>query len=388
MLEGTTIAEPASPTRERFTFAGWYTDAGYATAWNFLTSTVTSDTTLHAKWDAIPEYTVTFNSQGGSAVASLVEVLEGTTIAAPTAPTRSGYTFAGWYTDASYVTAWNFLTSTVTIDTTLYAKWDAIPSPSTGNQTIYYTVSFDSQGGSIIGSNQIIAGAAIAEPIAPAKSGYSFDGWYTEATNGSRWEFSSNKVTKNITLYAKWTAIPVGITFSDIANHWAREAIIKAVQAGIVSGYPDGTFNPNRAVTRAEFLVMLMNARNSSDAGADLVFTDAEKIPTWAKQAIAQAVQAGIINGYEDGSLRPDAIITRAEMASMIAKILELDIEANAVTSFSDDTNIQAWAKGAIAALEKLELMQGTGANQFNATSFASRAQAVTIIIRMLELKD
>ncbi|WP_171056296.1 InlB B-repeat-containing protein, partial [Paenibacillus sinopodophylli] len=139
VLQATTIAEPASPTRAKFTFAGWYTDADYATAWNFSTSTITADTTLHAKWNAIPEYTVTFHTHGGSAVTSLVEVLEGTTIAEPASPTRERFTFAGWYTDAGYATAWNFLTSTVTSDTTLHAKWNAIPE---------YTVTFHTHGGS------------------------------------------------------------------------------------------------------------------------------------------------------------------------------------------------------------------------------------------------
>ncbi|WP_138754073.1 leucine-rich repeat protein, partial [Paenibacillus sinopodophylli] len=198
--DGLTIAAPTAPTRSGYTFAGWYRDAGYATAWNFSTSTVTADTTLYAKWNVILKYTVAFNSQGGSAVASLIDVVEGSTIAAPTAPTRSGYTFAGWYGDAGYATAWNFSTSTVTANTTLYAKWNAIPK---------YTVTFNSQGGSAVTSiANVETGLTIAAPTAPTRSGYTFAGWYRDASYATAWNFSTSTVTADTTLYAKWNAIP------------------------------------------------------------------------------------------------------------------------------------------------------------------------------------
>ncbi|WP_189027948.1 S-layer homology domain-containing protein, partial [Paenibacillus albidus] len=103
------------------------------------------------------------------------------------------------------------------------------------------------------------------------------------------------------------------------------------------------------------------------------------------RNAIAQAVQAGIIKGYEDGTIRPNAAITRAEMATMIAKSLKLSIEGNAVPGFADDKNIPSWAKGVAAALKKAGIMEGTGANQFNSDAKATRAEAVTILLRMLE---
>ncbi|WP_161405318.1 InlB B-repeat-containing protein, partial [Paenibacillus silvestris] len=87
------------------------------------------NTTLYAKWTAIPvaTYTVTFDSKDGSAVANLTGITAGAPITKPVDPTRAGYTFSGWYKDEGYASAWDFTTDTVSANTTLYAKWTAIP---------------------------------------------------------------------------------------------------------------------------------------------------------------------------------------------------------------------------------------------------------------------
>lgn len=179
--------------------------------------------------------------------------------------------------------------------------------------------------------------------------------------------------------------IKVDINISDISGHWAEASIKQAISDGIVTGYPDGTFKPGNTVTRAEFSVMLMNALNWQEPGTDLTFTDKAEIGTWAKQAVSQAVQAGIISGYENGSFRPNANITRAEMATMIAKALKLAAKENASTSFADDKEIPAWAKGSVAALKELGIVNGTGANEFHPSSQTTRAEAVIVLINMLD---
>ncbi|MCL2417117.1 MAG: InlB B-repeat-containing protein [Bacteroidales bacterium] len=120
---GGTLERPTDPTRTGFTFEGWYTDTTYTTAWFFATSVVTSDTTLFARWEVIT-HTITFNSQGGSNVTNQT-VDHGETVERPTDPTRTGFTFEGWYTSTDYTTAWVFATSLVTSDTTLFARWTA-----------------------------------------------------------------------------------------------------------------------------------------------------------------------------------------------------------------------------------------------------------------------
>ncbi|WP_187274374.1 cadherin-like beta sandwich domain-containing protein [Paenibacillus sp. N3.4] len=113
--------------------------------------------------------------------------------------------------------------------------------------------------------------------------------------------FAVDKVTdKPIT--EQPTDTKPAVHLSDITGHWAEVSIKQAVSKEIVNGYPDGTFKPNHTVTRAEFAVMLMNTLKPQGEGTALTFTDTGKIGGWAQKAVAQAFKAGIIKGYEDGS--------------------------------------------------------------------------------------
>ncbi|OMF23847.1 asparaginase [Paenibacillus sp. FSL H8-0548] len=177
-------------------------------------------------------------------------------------------------------------------------------------------------------------------------------------------------------------------SFTDIAGHWAEAAIKEAVAAGIVKGYVDGTFKPNQTVTRAEFSVMLMGALKAEGEGAALTFTDQAKIAAWAKEAVALAVKAEIIGGYPDGSFRPSDNILRMEMVSMIAKGAGLTLESDAATSFADDKDIPAWAKSAVKAVSDKGIIQGRTGNVFAPKATASRADAITVIMNMLEKSE
>ncbi|WP_141505113.1 InlB B-repeat-containing protein [Paenibacillus luteus] len=201
---GAKIAKPTDPTRVGHTFEGWYGEASYTTPWSFGTDTVSGNMTLYAKWTAIPAatYTVTYDTQGGSAVAEATGVSAGAKIAKPTDPTRVGYTFEGWYGEASYTTLWSFGTDTVSGNMTLYAKWTVIPAAT-------YTVTYDTQGGSAVAAAiGVSAGTKIAKPTDPTRVGHTFEGWYGEASYTTLWSFGTDTVSGNMTLYAKWTAIP------------------------------------------------------------------------------------------------------------------------------------------------------------------------------------
>ncbi|WP_139990898.1 S-layer homology domain-containing protein [Paenibacillus paridis] len=206
--------------------------------------------------------------------------------------------------------------------------------------------------------------------------------------SGSNITVDVNHVAKYAVFAVADAAPPATVSFSDIAAHWAQASIKQAVSAGIVSGYPDGTFKPGRTVTRAEFAVMLMNALKLQLNGAELTFSDSAKIGSWAQKSVAQAVSAGIINGYEDGSFRPNAEITRAEMTVMIAKALNLADGAAASSGFADDKDIPDWAKGTVAALKKLGIIEGKSANQFAPGDKMTRAEAVTVLLKMQEQKS
>ena len=414
VTEGSSVSEPASPTKDGFTFAGWYKDSRYTTKWNFDEDTVSENITLYARWteqplvvvptvvtsgaatsinitsarvsgnvikngngkiteigivygknanpvigtdnvttssattvgeftvsltglkagttyyarayavneagtgygsditfttktEAIPTYTVTFDSIGGSAVSDINDVTEGSSVSEPASPTKDGFTFAGWYKDSRYTTKWKFDEDTVNENITLYARWTEQPlvvaptvvtsgaatsinitsakisgnitkdgngkiteigivygknvNPVIGTdnvttssattvgeftvsltglkaETTYharayaineagtgygndmtfttnskpiptYTVKFDSQGGSaVLDINDVTEGSTVSEPVAPNMNRHVFNGWYKESSGVNKWNFSVDKVTADITLYAKWTRIP------------------------------------------------------------------------------------------------------------------------------------------------------------------------------------
>jgi uncharacterized repeat protein (TIGR02543 family) len=163
----------------------------FGTVTPFLTASISLTVTTAP----LPDFTVTFDSQGGSAVASLPNVTSGSTITAPAPPTKAGYSFGGWYKESACVNEWDFSTDTVTANITLYAKWTAT-----------FTVTFDSQGGSAVASlPNVTSGSTITAPAPPTKAGYSFGGWYKESAYENVWNFPTDTVTSGITLYAKWT---------------------------------------------------------------------------------------------------------------------------------------------------------------------------------------
>jgi len=204
--------------------------------------------------------------------------------------------------------------------------------------------------------------------------------WNTGKVSGSTNHFA--KIAVLAIAQPKPTEQPT-IKLTDIAGHWAEANIKQAIIDGIVTGYADGTFKPNRMVTRAEFAVMLMKALKLEGNGNDLTFKDTVNIGSWAQKAVAQAVEAGIIKGKEDGTFRPNAAITRSEMAAMVARTLNLTLETNAATSFGDDKDIPAWAKDAVAALKEMGIIDGKGRNKFDPQGRTSRAEAVTVLLNM-----
>ncbi len=139
-------------------------------------------------------YTVTFNSQGGSAVSPITEVKPGSAITLPASPTKAGSTFDGWCTDkeGKYL----FLPTTpINSDFTLYAKW--------GEQ--FYTVTFDSKGGSAVNPiTGVKPGSTITLPASPTKAGFAFDGWCTDKEGKSSFS-PTTPINSDLTLYAKWT---------------------------------------------------------------------------------------------------------------------------------------------------------------------------------------
>jgi uncharacterized repeat protein (TIGR02543 family) len=187
------------------TLEGWYRDSGYANRWDFDVDTITGAVTLYARWVAVPpgHFLVTFNVRGGSAVESQIVAANGKA-QEPDAPTRNNYVFDAWYKEAAAANVWNFDSDTITATTTLYAGWTPV-----------WTVTFNAQQGSAVDPIAgVIDGGLIVKPATdPERSGYSFGGWHKEAAGTNPWDFDTDAVTGNTTLYAKWIRL-YAVTFN------------------------------------------------------------------------------------------------------------------------------------------------------------------------------
>lgn len=173
-----------------------------------------------------------------------------------------------------------------------------------------------------------------------------------------------------------------GHVLQDISRHWAKDYIEKLVAAGVLSGYPDSTFQPDKTISRAEFACIISRAFQLPAGNSTPGFKDWSDISQWAQAGIAAAAQAGIINGYEDGSFRPDQPVSRSEMVVMIMKARHKEAAANGPASFSDNAQIPAWAQTYVQEAVKCGIISGKGQNQFKPHDKTTRAEAAVILAK------
>lgn len=179
-------------------------------------------------------------------------------------------------------------------------------------------------------------------------------------------------------------------TFTDIQGHWAETHIQKAVNLGMIEGYPDGRFQPNKPINRIEFTAMLVRALKLDGDGASLHFTDQSpnQIPAWAERELSLALEKGLVTGYSDGSFRPNQWISRVEMTAMIMRAIEVEAASDTATSFSDDSSIPNWAKGYVVEAVNAEIIQGRSNNRFVPHDNGTRAEATVMLLRMIEKNE
>ena len=422
---------PAEPTLKGYTFAFWYLgdDEQNATAYDFNTP-VTENITLTAKWN-INKYTVTFNSYGGTPVPPAQEVEYGLTATEPaTAPTKTGYTFDGWYLgDEKYD-----FSDAVEQNITLYANWKK------NIYTVTYTDGVDGE--------EVFADQTYGVPFEdttpafkgnPTRDGYVFDGWKPAF---------SDTVTGNVTYVAQWTArtdlsytvhyylknttkqvandkMVAGQTFNaDVTENAIRISgyrvygdSVKSITIGTgtneiifyytrasrpstpskptlntgdhyayVMGYPDGMVRPNGSITRAEVSTILF--RLLSDKTRDEYFTTESsftdvKAGAWYNNSIATLEKAGVIvDTAKGGAFRPNEAITRAELAAMLAQFS--DAKPVKGVKFSD-VSAEHWAYEAIAIAAKMGWIEGYPDGTFRPDATITRAEMMTLVNRALE---
>ena len=320
ITENGTVTKPEDPTREGYTFAGWYADEGLETPYDF-SQAVTRNFTLYAKWtENITYYTVTFNSNGGSPVESQT-VAEDGTVSKPADPTNGDFDFDGWYIDASCTTPYDF-TTPVTGNLELFAGWKMVgPSVDHDDDKEEPTDPEEPEN------------PDIEEPETPLNPTPDFtdvadDFWGKEAidavveqglmTGTSETTFAPNATTTRamlMTILARMDGVDT--TGSD---PWYA----KGMEWAVAEGISDGT-NPEATITREQLAVMLYRYAGSPAVSTDaLTFGDADQVSDWAMDGVRWAVANGIISGKGNNTLDPQGSATRAEVAQMLYRFVNL----------------------------------------------------------------
>ncbi|NLN07930.1 MAG: S-layer homology domain-containing protein, partial [Firmicutes bacterium] len=176
-------------------------------------------------------------------------------------------------------------------------------------------------------------------------------------------------------------AVATGEAVTDIEGHWAEAAISRWASKKIVKGYLDGSFKPNAPIKRVEFAA-LINRIFGLTTLSSVEFSDV-KGNEWFAPEIKKAVAAGYMNGYPEGTFRPDADISRQEAAVVLARILGLDYTDESF-NFSDFDSIPAWSRWAVAAVAQTGLITGYPDGSFKPAAGITRAETVTILDRYI----
>ncbi|MEK5492230.1 YDG domain-containing protein [Paenibacillus sp. FSL R7-0297] len=169
-------------------------------------------------------------------------------------------------------------------------------------------------------------------------------------------------------------------SLTGITGHWAQNEVTEWVENGFIQGYADGSFKPDNSLKRTEFMALINRAFGFTETAA-VSYTDLSS-SNWAYAEVAKAVKAGYVNGYSDGTIGTGKTISRQEAAVIINRLLKLDA-AQTSAIFSDSKDIAAWALGSVNAVASAGIMKGYSEdNSFKPGRDITRAEAVVSLTR------
>ena len=238
------------------------------------------------------------------------------------------------------------------------------------------------------------------------KDGFTFDGWYADKELKTVYDFAQ-KVTKNITLYAKWTAEdtkpdkPSGGSdgsewknpFVDVSkDDWFYDDVKYVNKNGLMNGTSSTTFEPNSPLTRDMFVTILWRAEGKPQANYAMTFND---VPanTYYTEAVRWAASEKIVKGYSETEFRPSDKITREQIAAIIHRYAgykgyNASIGDNTdVLAYADYKDISDWALESVIFCKQNGIMKGNDLNEFKPLDSILRSEAAAIIRRFIETK-
>ena len=380
---GNAVARPADPTKDKYTFIGWYADPEFTEEYDFAT-VLEADKTIYAKFELtstpIGDIYVRYD------VLHIKQLPDGTY---DLANAEVEHLSAKKDTTVTAVIKDYRATHHVNVNRTLSKLTGTAIQPYMGVDgkpvytilSVYYdldfhTLTFDTMGGSRIDPVTVRHGNAVAKPKDPVNGGYWFDGWYTDKTYRTPYNFAT-PLTQDTTIYAKWFLI----VLPGVTDKKATPKLNTSDHFAYVQGYPNGTVKPAGNITRAETAAILF--RLMDDASRKTYYSTKSGFRdvasgSWYNTYVATLNNAGVITDSSNGYFRPNEAITRAELAAMLAKFSETTGAAN----YFNDVSAKYWAANAIAICAKLGWITGYPDGTFRPDKNVTRAELMAMINR------
>lgn len=338
------------------------------------------------------EFIVTFDGNGGTPSVGSMTTTNQKLTSLPSASRSGSYSFDGWYTDKSGGT--KITTDTVfSANTTVYAHWTYIGGGGGYNPPVtYYTLRFETGGGSDIPSVREAYNAYIdLSQYVPTWRGHTFIGWYSERSLTNK--VSGVYLTKDMTVYAGWRVDENPNTganpFTDVSEKdWFYGDVMFVYENGLMLGTSKTLFSPHGTATRGMMATILWRMEGSPAPKGKNSFTDVEA-GKWYADAITWTAENGIFAGYGKDKFGPDDPITREQLAAIFYRYADykgydLTVKGN-LDKFKDADKITDYAKTAMGWAVGSGLVKGKSGNLLDPQGTATRAEIAAMLHRFIE---
>lgn len=286
---------------------------------------------------------------------------------------REGYSFDEWYADEDLTEKFDFETK-ITSSISLYAKWNKVEKPI---------------------EEDPIEEDPIPEPK-PQDPGHRYepspDYLKNKKTIVTRKEEKVEIEEPKKAIEEKKdygiieTAPNLEVSYNDLPNDLSAQAILNMSSRGILKGTAPGKFEPNVPISRAMVTTVLMRISKDKTIDNSITFTDVNS-NEWYAEGVKWAATHGIVKGYVDGSFKPNALVTRQELAVIIDRFLKergIQMEENQELTYNDIDALQDWSKESVIRMAKAGLVKGLDANNYNANSEFTRAELAVLLDKII----